>query len=72
LAQLSRTSKRLGRGFGWLLLALALLDSRAIAAAVTHIQVHIVTGADELTAGSLLNCGSTRRARRRASAADAR
>jgi len=54
LAQLSRTSKRPWSRIWLLLLALALLDSRAIAAAVTHIQVHIVTGADELTAGSLL------------------
>src|ERR1700681_3554959 len=35
-------------------MAFALLDSRAFAATVTHLQVRIVTGADELTAGSLL------------------
>ncbi len=45
--------------FSWLriwllLLALPLVDSHAFAAAVTHIQVRIVTGADELTAGSQL------------------
>ena len=39
----------------WLLLiACALVDSRAFAATVTHVQVRIVTGADELTAGSQL------------------
>jgi hypothetical protein len=39
----------------WLLLvAFALVDSRAFAATVTHIQVRVVTGAAELTAGSLL------------------
>jgi hypothetical protein len=37
-----------------LALAFALVDSQAFAAAVTHIQVRVVTGADELTAGSLL------------------
>jgi hypothetical protein len=37
-----------------LLLAFALLDSRTFAATVTHIQVRVVTGANELTAGSLL------------------
>jgi hypothetical protein len=37
-----------------LALAFVLLDSRASAATVTHIQVRVVTGADELTAGSVL------------------
>ena len=37
-----------------LALAFALVDSRALAAPVTHLQVRVVTGADELTAGSLL------------------
>ena len=39
----------------WLLfMAFALIDSRALAATFSHIQVRVVTGADELTAGSLL------------------
>jgi hypothetical protein len=39
----------------WLLfIAFALVDSRAFAATVSHIQVRVVTGAEELTAGSLL------------------
>jgi hypothetical protein len=37
-----------------LLMACALADSPAFAATVTHIQMRIVTGADELTAGSVL------------------
>jgi hypothetical protein len=53
-AQLSRTSKRPWSRIWLLLLAFALVDSRAFAATVTHIQVRVVTGADELTAGSLL------------------
>jgi hypothetical protein len=54
MAQLSRTSKRPWSRIWLLLLAFALVDSRAFAATVTHIQVRVVTGADELTAGSLL------------------
>jgi len=39
----------------WLLfIAFALVDSRAFAATVSHIQVRVVTGAEELTAGSVL------------------
>ncbi|HLZ97011.1 MAG TPA: hypothetical protein VKP66_03640 [Steroidobacteraceae bacterium] len=39
----------------WLLLLFfALADSRALAATVNHIQVRVVTGANELTAGSVL------------------
>ena len=37
-----------------ILIALALAGSNAVAAVATHIQVHIVTGAVELTAGSVL------------------
>jgi hypothetical protein len=37
-----------------LALAFALVDFRASAATVSHLQVRVVTGADELTAGSLL------------------
>jgi hypothetical protein len=54
MAQPSRTSKRPWSRIWLLLLAFALVDSRAFAATVTHIQVRVVTGADELTAGSLL------------------
>lgn len=54
MAQLSRTSKRRWSRIWLLLVAFALVDSRAFAAAVTHIQVRVVTGAAELTAGSLL------------------
>jgi hypothetical protein len=54
MAQLSRTSKRPWSRFLFLLVAFALVDSRAFAAAVTHIQVRVVTGGAELTAGSLL------------------
>jgi len=54
MAQLPRTSKRPWSRIWLLLLAFALVDSRAFAATVTHIQVRVVTGADELTAGSLL------------------
>jgi hypothetical protein len=54
MAQLSRTSKRPWSRIWLLLMAFALVDSRAFAATVTHIQVRVVTGADELTAGSLL------------------
>jgi hypothetical protein len=54
MAQLSRTSKRPWSRIWLLLVAFALVDSRAFAAAVTHIQVRVVTGAAELTAGSLL------------------
>ena len=54
MAQLSRTSKWPWSRMWLLLLAFALADSRTFAATVTHLQVRIVTGADELTAGSLL------------------
>jgi hypothetical protein len=37
-----------------ILIALALAGSNAVAVPATHIQVHIVTGAAELTAGSVL------------------
>src|SRR5260370_34660781 len=54
MAQLPRTSKRPWSRIWLLLLAFSLVDSRAVAATVTHIQVRVVTGGDELTAGSLL------------------
>jgi hypothetical protein len=54
MAQPSRTSKRPWSRIWLLLMAFALVDSRAFAATVTHIQVRVVSGADELTAGSLL------------------
>jgi len=54
MAQLSRRSKRPWSRILLLLAAFVLVDSRAFAAAVTHIQVRVVTGAAELTAGSLL------------------
>jgi hypothetical protein len=54
MAQLSRTSKRPWSRIWFLLMAFTLVDSRALAATVSHIQVRVVTGASELTAGSLL------------------
>jgi len=41
-------------GFFTVLIALALAVSHAVAASVTQVQVRVVTGAEELTAGSLL------------------
>jgi hypothetical protein len=54
MAQLSRTSKRPWSRIWLLLVAFALIDSGAFAATVSRVQVRIVTGAEELTAGSLL------------------